>query len=351
MPPQRTLKPQRTDIDRAQTIHDLKQEFDLPKEAEEALLRQLKESEVGANIERFLRGFGFESLFELLFAELPWLKLIHRLGQSQMPEYSKRNYQVPDFTILYEASSPPCRPLLVEVKSVKGTRKTAELMSKQVEIAEKYASNLGVPLVYAVHWEGFNSWTVNPSDQFDAKGSKLVLSLGDAHQGDLSCVLGDLTYIVPPFQRVLVCDKSVTDPALPTHETAGTVVSDSISFDGKEFHEIEGIESCALDSLMQMKVAKKTRNGAQTTIEEYTDSFYMPKLSHWTLATLSHFGGEVKAELIRFVMTRICDLMKRTGCHFSHMVPSKASDKTRYIYREAFAGTDLWRNYVKHHGA
>ena len=342
-----TPKPKRSDIDRIQIIHDVKREFSIPDDVERDLRRQLSSPQVAEAAERFFRGYRHEDLFELVFAELPWVKLIHPLSQSQMPECSKKQYQVPDFTVLFEASALPHRPVLIETKTVKGTRQTVELMRKQVDAIEAYAAALDVPVLFAVYWEGFSSWTVVSSDQFSAKKNKLVLKLGDAAQADLSIIFGDLTFVIPPVHRRLVCDTANHDSTRPQHEDGGTIIEDNISFDGENWFTLTPIESCIMDSLVQMTVINDTQKEAKRLLEERSTSFYMPKFSHWTMLTLARFGTAITDQHVRFVMAMIADLMAKANCMRSHMVPSRQTAKTGHLFHEAFDGTDLWRHYEK----
>lgn len=76
--------PSRPQIERLRILHDLRVHFEvLP------ALRATLEAQLSADdqplIERFVGGFEAEDWFGWTFAAVPWIRLIHGLGQQQFP--------------------------------------------------------------------------------------------------------------------------------------------------------------------------------------------------------------------------------------------------------------------------
>lgn len=348
--PNTRLKLERTDIDRMQAIHDLEASFDrLPDGLSQTLLDQIRSPELRRNADRFFRGHKTEDRFVFLFSEMPWVKLVHPLGQAQAPDSSKQTHQVPDFNVVYGTSQPSTKTVVVEVKSVNGQRQYLELMTKQARLAEEYAAAVGLPLAYAVYWERLNLWTLNASDLYEQKRKNRVITLSRAVQSDLSLVWGDFTYVVPPFQRKLHCNGATNDTTRPIHKVHGTVVRDQASLDGTNWVDLDIMESAALDSFMQMEVTDQRSTGSTTFLTERTSSFHLPKLSSWAMKFLGMFRCEATVMHLRYSLTCLVGLMKKMGCSYSYMLPKETSPITERIFREAFGGSWVWDRFAEEH--
>jgi hypothetical protein len=123
--------PEVSDIARIRILHDLSSFFKID-EATIDLLKQQLDPSLRDQIGRFFQGYSTEQSFQLLFAFLPWVKLIHGLAQLQLPRESKTVYQVPDYAVLCETYTRTDKPLLAETKRVKKNKQSLEVMAKRL---------------------------------------------------------------------------------------------------------------------------------------------------------------------------------------------------------------------------
>jgi hypothetical protein len=130
------------DINKIKTIHEIKNLFNVDDATLNKFIEQIENSNYKDNIERFFRGYNIESNFHFLFSAMPWVKLNHKLGQDQLPTLSKETYQVPDFMLFYETNKKEDKPILLEVKSVKGDSQSLEIMTKQLNACVEYSKLL-----------------------------------------------------------------------------------------------------------------------------------------------------------------------------------------------------------------
>lgn len=106
------------DFQKADLLAKVERTFSLDDSLKEKLLNQIKSIEVKENYSRIQRGLNIEAGYQDLFETLPWVKNLHGLDQKQNPIH-KKDYQVPDFSLLIENNEKENFPILVEVKSVK----------------------------------------------------------------------------------------------------------------------------------------------------------------------------------------------------------------------------------------
>jgi len=243
------------DINKIKVIHEIKNSFTVDDTTLNKFIEQIDSSDFKENIDRFFRGYKVEDNFHILFSAMPWVKLIHELGQNQLPTLSKEVYQVPDFTILFETSKKENKPILLEVKSVKGDSQSLEVMTKQLNACVEYSKILGIPFLYSIYWDKYQTWTFNAIENFEVKTKKHKIKIFDAIKNDLSVIVGDITFVISqPIYRKTICDKSITDSTKPQHEKFGVIISDSVSADNSNFIEIESIESAIIDASIKMKI-------------------------------------------------------------------------------------------------
>jgi hypothetical protein len=268
------------DIRKIKLIHDIRSNFSLDEVQLNNFIGQIESSKFKNNISRFFRGYSIEDKFRYLFSALPWLKLVHSLDQNQLPLQSKDIYQVPDYIILYETSTKSIRPIIIEVKLVKGDKQSVKVMSKQLDACVRYARGLNVILLYAIFWEKYQLWTLNTIENFEQKTKTHKITLLNAAKNDLSVLLGDFTFIVNrSIYRKTICDKSVTDPSTPKHTKYGSVIEDKLSFDLKTFIDIEPIESAVIDAYIKMEKFDIKSKGNKTILIERSSDNYLFKLS------------------------------------------------------------------------
>lgn len=107
-----------TDIEKIRILHDLKKNFDeIPNDLYQTLESNIVSTELKNRIDQFHKNFGIEDNFQILFSALPWVKLIHKLDEEQLPPKSKEIYQVPDFLLFYENSEIKDNPIHIDVKT------------------------------------------------------------------------------------------------------------------------------------------------------------------------------------------------------------------------------------------
>lgn len=317
--------PEKPEIEKLRVLHDLRTQFDVPEAIRKSLESQLSPDDQG-RVERFVSGFRIEDWFEWIFSAMPWVQLIHALDQQQFPARSKEQYQVPDFLLLVEASDLVHRPLFVEVKRVPKDKFSLKLQEFQIGLCERYAATLQIPLVYAVYWERLGGWTLNTPDTFELKSSRRKLTMTSAIELDCGAILGDISHMVPPalvrvsrWSLLNVTDRSIR------HEKYGRLVTDTASL-GDCKVEMTGMESAAIDSMLNMSRIKETALGnGEFELTESPDSVYILKLSSWItrhLAVIKTPPSERDANVSAHVIT---EFMKKLECPLLHLFPKERS--------------------------
>lgn len=335
-----------SDIEKIQLIHDLRNKFNLDETAYNHLVDQIKSSKFKDNIQRFFDGYNIEDKFAKLFSLMPWVQLIHSLDQEQFPKFSKDHIQVPDYMLFYETSSISIKPILFEVKSVKGQKENLELMKKQINSLQEYSKNINIKLLVGIYWNKTRTWTINSIDQFEEKAKKYKINILPSMKNDLSVILGDLTFIIPIFYRKSIFDKTIFDDTLPRHEKYGCQTSDSLSFDGNNYFKLEHIESAIIDSSTTVKEINKITNSNITEIVEKTDSPYFYKTSQLVVNFLSMFPIEKADDYFKHAGIIISDFMKKMSISTSYMLPNDRTPTTDILYKEAFDKTWVFNDYI-----
>jgi hypothetical protein len=334
------------DIAKIKIIHELKSRFSVDDATLNKFIEQIETSEFKENIDRFFRGYKAEDNFHILYSAIPWVKLIHELGQKQLPSLSKEIYQVPDFTIFFETCKKENKPILLEVKSVKGDSQSLEVMTKQLDACVKYSKTLGIPVLYAIYWDKYQTWTFNAIENFEIKTKKHKIKISDAIKNDLSVIVGDITFVITqPIYRKTVCDKSITDSTNPQHEKFGVIVSDSVSVDNKNFLEINSIESAIIDSSIKMTIIDTQEEGTKTVITEISDINYFLKLSTIILRHLAIFETELNEEYCDISRRVIIELFKKLNITQSYSIPNTKTPTSDILYKQAFEESWVITNY------
>lgn len=329
------------DINKIKIIHDLKNTFGIDELTLKKFTEQIDNSEYKDNIERFFAGYTIEDNFHILFSAMPWVKLVHGLAQDQLPYASKNKYQVPDFTLLFETSKKAHKPILMEVKSVKGDSQGIEIMTKQLKGCVDYAQTTCIPLLYAIYWEKYQTWTFNTVENFEVKAKQHRLKIFDALKNDLSVIVGDINYLITqPIFRKTICDRSITDISKPQHEKFGAILSDTVSMDNQRFIELEHFESALIDANIKMKVSDTKKDGDRTTITEVSDNNYFLKLSTAVLRHVAIFGFKLTEQNVDISRRTIVELFKKLGVPISYTVPAVKSPTSTILYQQAFE--DSW---------
>ena len=103
------------DLEKANVLHQLKANFDVPPEMLELLKAQITEPRIAENLERIFDGLSVEDSYHIVASSLPWVKNVHSLDQMQDPKHKKK-YQVPDYHLLVENNQHEDFPILIDVK-------------------------------------------------------------------------------------------------------------------------------------------------------------------------------------------------------------------------------------------
>jgi len=334
------------DINKIKLIHGIKNSFSVDDNTMNKFIEQIESSDLRGNIERFFRGYTVEDAFHILFSAMPWVKLIHELGQSQLPTLSKETYQVPDFTIFFETGKKEQKPILLEVKSVKGDSQSLEVMTRQMYACIAYSKIVGIPFLYAIYWQKYQTWTFNAVENFHARSKKYRIKFLDAFKNDLSVVVGDITFVISqPIYRKTVCDHSITDAEKSQHKKFGTIFSDSVSMDNQNFIVIQSFESAIIDSSIKMKIIDTKKDGDKTTITEMSDSNYFLKLSTATLRHLAIFGVELNEQYADLSRRMIIEFFKKLNITRSYAIPNSKTPTSDTLYNQAFEESWVLANY------
>lgn len=334
------------DINKIKLIHGIKTSFRIDDNTLKKFTEQIESSDFKENIERFFRGYTVEDAFHVLFSSMPWVKLIHELGQNQLPNLSKEIYQVPDFTIFFETGKRDYKPVLLEVKSVKGDSQSLEVMTKQMNACVAYSNILGIPFLYAIYWQKYKTWTFNAVENFDSKSKKHRINFFEAFKNDLSVIVGDITFIIDqPVYRKTVFDHNNIDSVKAKHGKFGTILSDNISKDNLNFIKIESIESAIIDSNIKMKIIDTKKDGDKTTITEISDGNYFLKLSTVTLRHLAIFGVELNEQYADVSRRIIIEFFKKLDITRSYAIPNSKTPTSDILYNQAFEVNWVLSNY------
>lgn len=334
------------DMEKLHLIHRVKNTFLVNDSDIHKLLKEV-DTDKRKDAERVFSSLAVEDRFGLLYGSLPWVHLLHGLQQKQLPDSSKQEYQVPDYLLFFEASSQKHVPFLVDVKWSSGMKTTLEIMKRQFEGLQSYASVLGIDWVLAIYWERARLWTLNAPDILEAKTKKFKISLERSLKNDLSVILGDLTFVVPQLFRVTIFDSSVTDGSRPTHGKYGAVVSDRAGLSETTLSDIEPVQSAIIDSYMEMEEKRSTSEGKRTELLESSKDTYMLKLSTIIMHHLGTMHAEITNQDALKSRASVVEFMKKLGVIQSFAIPSQRSPISDSLYRQAFEGTWVWDDYLR----
>ncbi|MCF8129409.1 MAG: hypothetical protein K9N10_12915 [Deltaproteobacteria bacterium] len=337
------------DIQKIQIIHNLKEAFSCSPEFVQELLANIENSKYRDNIERFFRGYSIEDKFHYAMNALPWVRLVHKLDQTQYPECSKKEFQVPDYQVFYEDFNRDCFPSLLEVKSVKKEKHSLKIQKKQVDLCSDYSKTISSPLIYAIYWEILNTWTFNVIDQFESKSSILKINIQESIKNDLSAIYGNVNYIIPPLTRISVFDSSLSRTDKPSHEKYGVVVSDSLSTNNKTFIELSDIDGSVLDSCIPLVEHSQEFEGSKTTIIEKSENTNFFKLLNVILAHMALATGVLNKEKSRFSMFFVIEFFEKMNFKHTFSIPNKHTNMGFDLYQTSFNATSIMNDYKKFH--
>lgn len=334
-------------------IYESSEAFKLSSDVMNTMLEGISDEKIRNNAERFFSGYSSESIFQMVYSQLPWVKLIHELGQEQYPDTSKQNFQVPDFMLYYESSQNKVFPLLIEVKTVDLDKKTLILKKYQYEVLRAYSEISQIPLVFAIFWKKYNYWTLNPIDCFEEKSSQYKISVEEAMKNDVSIILGDFTYIFDKsiFRRARFSkDADIESSYISSHEKYGRTVKEEISLDNKVYVDLLNMESALLDSFLDMEEVAYSPQDNQ--IVEISKKVYVKKISNlilnWLEKLQCYKNGKLdiySEDVLKVVINVIFGFRQKTNATKSYLLPIKRTDLVDTLMIQAFKGTWVLDRY------
>lgn len=108
-------------------------------------------------VKRLDLGLPAEDEFSVLLSWLGKCRLVHKLDQHQSPPASKALYRVPDLIAVFDHDGDQLAAL-VEVKATK--RDSLSWRANYFEALQRYAQEVGLPLLVAWKWKPFGFWAL-----------------------------------------------------------------------------------------------------------------------------------------------------------------------------------------------
>ncbi len=341
------------DMEKIQRLIAIKEAFpQMDEETFNSLLNTIEDKELAGNIERITRGLRTEEFYKLVYQGLPWIKEITGLEQEQTSEQKER-YQIPDYKLLVEDNNYGLFPLCVDVKNIEGDKQHCELMKSQVEGLKNYASNNKTIILIAIYWKKFNIWTHNAIENFKIKGKKYYISMFDAFSNDLSCVFGDLSFIIDKkFYRKTYYKKNGNINVV-NHKDYGEIIKTLISFNNQDYLETEIFSNIVIDSMIKMNQIELLGNPENRIQVEESETMLMSKLSTWLIKFLEtvgieHYSDEVNGiTYARYASIFVTKFVKKMHFKQSYGIPNIITSTSDRLYKLAFYKSDIYYNYLQ----
>lgn len=340
------------DIEKIQRLIAVKEAFPQMDEATfNSLLNTIESKTLVENVDRITRGLKTEELYKMVYQDYPWVKEITGLKQEQIT-VQKQEFQIPDYKLLVEGNNYKTFSIFVDVKNVEGEKIKCELMKSQVLGLKQYAKNNGAIFLIAIYWKKYNLWTHNCIDSFESKKKHYVISMFDAYSNDVSCILGDLNFLIDKrFYRKSYYEKN-ENTKVARHEKYGEIKKSFLSLNQKDYLEIEIIENAVIDSMFKMnqiELSGTTDNRIQ--IEE-SNGTMMCKLSTWLIRFLNTTDIEEYSEEVngytytRYALLFIEKFIKDLHFKQSYAIPRNTTSTTDILYKMAFYKSDVYYSYL-----
>jgi hypothetical protein len=149
-----------------------------------------------------MAGTRVQTMFETVVAALGKVKAIKQ--EDAGDGYFDEDVIVPDYRLVLDDRS----QVLIEVENFEQKRgaERFELDLDRLQKLQAYADLMGVELLSAVYWYGWNIWTLVPARVFVVDADKATLEMGDAFGASQMSRLGDM---------MIADDYDATRTALP----------------------------------------------------------------------------------------------------------------------------------------
>lgn len=167
--------------------------------------------EVAKRLDQLRRGQEPEDEFSLILSWLGRCRLVHKLGQEQLPVDSVGTFRVPDLLAVFELDGRQV-PVLIEVKKTE-SKASASLTAGKLSLKPgylAYADAVGLPMLIA--WRHRGLWAL-----FEARHAKRAkrnynIQFPDALKQNLLGVLaGDFSYQVVPGTAIRMRIKKLSE--------------------------------------------------------------------------------------------------------------------------------------------
>lgn len=334
-----------SNIEKIKTVHDLKSNFNISKDMQHDLFKQVASKPSTKEIERHFKGFEAEDIFRFIFSALPWSKLIIQLDQEQLPIYSKENYQVPDFLMFYEDNKLNDNPVLIEVKSVDESKIKLKLIGKQVDNLLNFSNRIQIPLVFAIYWKKYSAWIITSIEYFEKRGNKYIIDFEQSFKNDLSIFTSHYSFIVPDnlFIRTTYQD-NIPYPDAFMNKDHGFIFKEEISMDNIHYIPIERIEAALLCSFLNLKIIHKHKE-KDTIIIKKNNSNFIARPSYVIMKFLSLSNTEINAKYSVFAAHVLFNLFNKLSLKELYILPSLCSKTSDTIFGKAFQDTAIYKAY------
>jgi hypothetical protein len=201
----------------------------------ESLIRQLldvlllvdestPEGAILERLEQLQRGLEPENEFALILSWLGKCRLVHKLGQEQLPLNSSYAYRVPDLLAVFEHEG-KLIPVLIEVKTTEPSDPTTlELGTLTLNWKYlAYAELLGLPMLVA--WKHRGLWTLFEMRHAQLATVNYKIDFGSALKENLLGMLaGDFSYHLAPGTEIRMRIRKLTQPDPETDDFEGEVL-------------------------------------------------------------------------------------------------------------------------------
>jgi len=177
-----------------------------------SLVESSNPAKVALRLQQLQRGLEPEDEFALVLSWLGNCKLVHKLGQEQLPLSCTDTYRVPDLLAVFDHEGKEV-PVLIEVKKT-NPADPQSLEEDRLSLKPgylKYADVVGLPMLIA--WKHRTFWTL-----FEMRHSELAITnykigfFRAMEENLLGLLVGDFSYHVVPGTAIRMRIKKLTEP-------------------------------------------------------------------------------------------------------------------------------------------
>ena len=160
-----------------------------------------KPEDIADKVKQLERGLPVEDQFAALCVWMGKCPLIHKLEQEQFPNFSREEYQVPDFFAVFDLATKRM-PALIEVKKTSGIE-FEPFGSKYYSKLTNYAKLMKLPLLIAWYIEDFNLWCLFDIDRMQTKHGAFHIDFHTATNNSLlGAIFDDVIFRIKPGLKI-----------------------------------------------------------------------------------------------------------------------------------------------------